>query len=235
MDVKVTGKRATGGVRGAVGTPLPHDSSRLHVTGQATYTDDIPEPRELLHVAVGMSEKPHARIRRIDLDAVRQAPGVVAVITADDIPGENNCGPVVDDDPILAPGLVQYAGQAVFAVAATTVDAARKAARLGRIEYEELEPILGIRQAIEAGSFVLPSETLTRGDARAAIDAAANRLRGTVALGGQDQFYLEGQIAMTLPREDGDLFVYSSTQHPGEVQHLVAAAIGKDSKDVVVE
>ena len=222
-------------IRGGVGDAVPHDSSHLHVSGEATYVDDIPEPRNLLHIAVGMSQKPHAIVKHIDLTAVRNAPGVVHVMTADDIPGENNCGPVVADDPILAPGLVQYAGQAVFAVAATTVGQARKAARLANIEYKELPPILDPLQALEAGSFVLPSETIRRGDSSAAIVAADHRLQGRLVLGGQDQFYLEGQIAMALPVEDGGQFVYSSTQHPGEIQHLVAAATGVKSKDVVVE
>jgi xanthine dehydrogenase large subunit len=222
-------------IRGAQGTSVPHDSSRLHVTGRASYTDDIPEPRDLLHIAVGKSDRAHARIRHLDLSAVLAAEGVIEVITAADIVGRNNCGPVVDDDPILAPNLVEYAGQAVFAVAAETVGQARRAARLARIEYEDLEPILDIRQAIAAESFVLPSETLTRGNSGRAISSAANRLSGRVSLGGQDQFYLEGQIAMALPREDGDLFIYSSTQHPGEVQQLVAEAVNKTCKDIVVE
>ncbi|HET6630409.1 MAG TPA: xanthine dehydrogenase molybdopterin binding subunit [Woeseiaceae bacterium] len=221
-------------IAGGVGQPVPHDSSALHASGEALYTDDIPEPRGVLHVAVGMSVKAHARIRAIDLDAVRAAPGVVDVVTADDIPGENNYGTVVADDPILAGGLVQYAGQAVFAVAAKTVNQARRAARLARIDYEELEPILDPLTAVEQGSFVLPTETIRRGDSRAHIDKAPHRLQGRIRVGGQDQFYLEGQIAMAMPAEDGDLVVYSSTQHPGEVQHLVASAIGKQSKDVVV-
>ncbi len=222
-------------ISGAVGTAFPHESSRLHVTGHATYTDDIPEPQEILHLAVGMSSNPHARIANLDLSAVSAAPGVAYVMTADDIPGSNNCGPVLDDDPILAPGLVQYAGQAVFAVAATTVDAARKAARLAVIDYESLPPVLDIREAVAQGSFVLPTERIVRGDSSGAIAGARHRLSGSVDLGGQDQFYLEGQVALALPKEDGDIFVYSSTQHPGEVQHLVAGAIGKQSKDVVVE
>lgn len=222
-------------IRGAVGTAIPHESSRLHVTGHATYTDDIPEPQEILHLAVGMSSNPHAKIANLDLTAVSAAPGVVSVMTAADIPGTNNCGPVMDDDPILAPGLVQYAGQAVFAVAANSVDAARKAARLAVVDYESLPPVLDIREAIRQESFVLPTERLVRGDSSAAIAGAKHRLSGSVDLGGQDQFYLEGQVALALPREDGDIFVYSSTQHPGEVQHLVASAIGKQSKDVVVE
>jgi len=237
MPMGADGKRNSppGSITGAVGASIPHDSSELHVSGEALYTDDIPQPKNLLHLAVGMSAKAHARIERIELGAVLDAPGVVAVLTADDIAGENNCGPVIDDDPILAPGLVQYAGQAVFAVAALTVDQARKAVALASIEYHDLKPILEPREAVAAGSFVLPSETLQRGDSAAAISKAAHSLRGSVSLGGQDQFYLEGQIAMALPAEGGDLFVYSSTQHPGEIQHLVAAATGKEAKDVVVE
>ncbi|HZW60002.1 MAG TPA: xanthine dehydrogenase molybdopterin binding subunit [Woeseiaceae bacterium] len=235
MDAASKPERRRGAVAGAVGAAIPHDSSHLHVSGEATYTDDIVEPRGLLHLAVGLSSRAHARILRMDLDAVRKAPGVVAVMTADDIPGENNCGPVVADDPILAPGLVQYAGQAVFAVAAHTVEQARRAVQLASIEYEDLEAILDPLTAIEKESFVLPSETIRRGDAAAALAAARHRLQGRVQLGGQDQFYLEGQIAMALPQEGGDLRIYSSTQHPGEVQHLAAVAIGKESKDVVVE
>jgi xanthine dehydrogenase large subunit len=235
MDVKSDRDRIGKAIAGAVGEALPHDSSERHVSGEALYTDDIVEPKGLLHVAVGMSTKAHARIKKIDLDAVRDAPGVVDAMTADDITGENNCGPVIADDPVLAPGLVQYVGQAVFAVAAETVDQARKAAKLGVIEYEELRPILDPRSALEVGSFVLPSETIRRGDSAAAIANAPHRLAGSLSVGGQDHFYLEGQIAMALPTEDGDMHVYSSTQHPGEVQHLIAAAIGKESKDVVVE
>ncbi len=235
MDVAAGPERGDAAVAGAAGSAVPHDSSHLHVSGAAAYTDDIPEPRGLLHLAVGMSERPHARIVKLDLDAVRAAAGVVDVMTADDIPGENNCGPVVNDDPIFAPGLVQYVGQAVFAVAATTVTAARRAARLARIEYEDLEPILDPLTALEKRSFVLPSETLARGAPDEALAGAQHRLQGRIEVGGQDQFYLEGQIAMALPVEDGDLHVYSSTQHPGEVQHLVAEATGRTSKDVVVE
>ena len=226
---------AADAIHGGAGAAIPHDSSPLHATGAATYTDDLPEPRDLLHLAVGMSDRPHAKILAMDLSDVLTAPGVVAVITADDIPGTNNCGPVLDDDPIFAPGLVQYAGQALFAVAATDVQAARRAARLAKIDYEDLDPILDVRQAIDRQSFVLPSETITRGDSKSAIDGATHQLKGSVRLGGQDHFYLEGQVAMALPREGGDLLVYSSTQHPGEVQHLVAESTGRRSKDVVVE
>ena len=218
----------------AVGKALPHDSAHLHVAGTAAYTDDLPEPRDLLHIAIGMSDKAHARIRSIDLDAVRAAPGVVDVMLASDVPGENNYGSVVKDDPVFADGLVQYVGQPVFAVAATSVDAARRAARQARIEYRELEAVLDVSEAVEKGSFVLPSETLARGDAKAALGEAPHRLQRRVSLGGQDQFYLEGHVAMALPQEDGCLLVYSSTQHPDEVQRIVAHATCRDAKDVTV-
>src|SRR5210317_2360883 len=126
----------------AVGRALPHDSAHLHVAGTAGYTDDLPEPRDLLHLAVGMSEKPHARVGTIDLAAVRAAPDVVDTMVASDIPGENNYGSIVKDDPLLADGQVPYVGQPLFAVAAETVDAARKAARKVSVEYDELEAIL---------------------------------------------------------------------------------------------
>jgi xanthine dehydrogenase large subunit len=228
MDVK-----AKPVVTAVVGKPLPHDSAHLHVSGTAAYTDDLPEPRDLLHVAVGMSSKAHARIRNINLDDVLAADGVVDVCLAKHIPGENNCGPIVHDEQILASGEVEFVGQAIFAVAADTVDQARKAARLARIDYEELEAVLDIPTAVAKKSFVLPSETITRGDSGNAIKAASHRLRRRLALGGQDQFYLEGHVAMSVPQEDNGLLVYSSTQHPDEVQHLVAEATGLAAKDVV--
>lgn len=223
------------GIRGAVGAQHPHDSGRLHVSGRAWYTDDIPEPKRVLHAAAGMSRCAHARIKSMDLGPVRESPGVVAVCTAADIPGENNFGPVVHDDPILAGETVQYAGQALFIVAAETVDQARRAARKANVEYQELPAILDLDEAVKQESFVLPSQKVQRGDTSGALGRAGHRLNGRLELGGQDQFYLEGQIAMAIPKEDGDMYVYSSTQHPGEVQHLVASAIGRQAKDVVVE
>jgi xanthine dehydrogenase large subunit len=218
----------------AVGKALPHDSAHLHVSGTAAYTDDIPEPRDLLHLSVGMSSEPHARVNRVDLQDVLESPGVVTVCVAADIAGDNNFGPMVADDPILADGLVEFVGQPLFAVAAVTVDQARKAARRGRVDYEALEPILDPLTAVAKQSFVLPSETLERGDPDAAIAAAPHRLQRRRTVGGQDQFYLEGHVAMAIPREDHGLLVYSSTQHPDEVQTLVARATGRDAKDVVV-
>src|SRR5947209_473910 len=221
--------------RHAVGLAIRHDSGHLHVTGEAIYTDDIPEVRGMLHAAIGMSERAHARIKAIDLTKVRAAPGVVAVITARDIPGKNDYGPVIADDPIFATAMVQYFGQSIFAVAAKTTEQARRAARLAVIEYEDLKANLTAKEALRDQSFVLPTERLVRGNPRAAIASAPHRVQGRINIGGQDQFYLEGMIAYAVPKEDGTMLVYSSTQHPGEVQHQVAHALDLRAKDVVVD
>ncbi len=217
------------------GFDLIHESAHLHVSGEAKYADDIPLPANTLHGAFGTSEIAHGRIGTMDLSAVAAAPGVAAVYTARDIPGENNCAPVGHDDPILADGLVEYAGQAMFLVVADSHDAARRAARKARLDYEKLPAILGIREAIAAASFVAPTRTLVRGEPMERLAAAPNRLRGTLELGGQDHFYLEGQVAVALPQEDGGMLVVSSTQHPTEVQHLVAHALGRRSHEVTVQ
>jgi xanthine dehydrogenase large subunit len=220
---------------GGVGAAIPHDSAHLHVSGEALYIDDIPEVRGTLHAAIGMSERAHARIKSLDLTRVRAAPGVAAVLTAKDVPGKNDYGPVVADDPIFATTLVQYYGQSIFAVAAITVEQARRAARLAAIEYEDLKPILTAEAAVRAESFVLPTEHMQRGDPVAAIATAPHRLAGRIHIGGQEQFYLEGMIAYAVPKEDGRMLVYSSTQHPGEVQHQVAHALDLDASAVTVE
>ena len=220
---------------GEVGKPHPHDSAHLHVTGRAQYTDDIPLPANSLHAAFGASAIAHGHIRTLDLDRVIAAPGVVTVAQTIDIPGENNYGGAVHDDPIFTDSLVQYAGQPVFAVAATSYAAARKAAARARITYEELPAILDIRAALNARSYVLPSRKLTRGSPGTALASAPQRLQGTVVIGGQDHFYLEGQIAVAIPQDDGAMLVHSSTQHPTEVQHVVAHALGVSNHLVTVQ
>ena len=220
--------------RGGVGSAERHESAHLHVSGEALYTDDIAVPQGTLYAAVGTSAKAHARIRGLDLAGVRAAPGVVTVLTAADIPGENNHGPVVHDDPIFAQELVEYAGQSLFAVVATSIEAARRAARLARVDYEELPAILDIPTALARRSFVLPTRTLRRGDPDARMKEAPHRLSGGFSIGGQDHFYLEGQIALALPGEDGTMHVHSSTQHPSEVQRLVAHCLRLKDKDVLV-
>src|SRR5206468_8368247 len=152
-----------------------------------------------------------------------------------DIPGKNDYGPVIADDPIVATAMVQYFVQSIFAVAAKTMEQARRAARLAVIEYEDLKANLTAKEALRDQSFVLPTERLVRGNPRAAIASAPHRLQGRINIGGQDQFYLEGMIAYALPKEDGTMLVYSSTQHPGEIQHQVAHALDIDANDVVVD
>jgi len=220
---------------GIVGADVPHESAALHVTGGAHYTDDLPEPRGTLHLALGTSPVAHGRLRGVDLAAVRAAPGIVDVITAADIPGINDVGPIQHDDPVFADDIVQFVGQPVFAVAATSVNAARRAARLARYDILPLPPVLTIADAMAAQSFVLPPVHVTRGDAAAALARAPHRLQGTVESGGQDHFYLEGQIALAIPRERGGMHIHTSTQHPGEVQHMVAHVLGLSAHDVVVE
>lgn len=218
-----------------VGRARKHESAELHVRGQATYTDDIAELAGTLHAALGLSARAHARVRAIDLDPVRAARGVVAVLTAADIPGLNDCGPIVHDDPILADGLVQYVGQPLFIVVADSHDHARRAARLAVVDYEDLPAILSPQAARAAQSYVLPPMRLERGDAAAAFARAPRVVRGELHVGGQEQFYLEGQIAYAIPGEDRGMQVYCSTQHPSEMQHVVAHALGLHSHHVRVE
>jgi xanthine dehydrogenase large subunit len=227
-------------IRDAIHTPRRHDSADKHVSGAAIYADDVPEPRGMLHCHIALSTKARATLTKVDLSAVRTAPGVVAVLTADDIPGENNTGPVVHDEPMLAAsevtgGEVHYAGQALFVVAAETIEQARAAAGRAVIGYAEETPILSVAEAMAAGSLLQEPYRMARGDARAAIDAAAHRLQGRITFGGQDQFYLEGQVAIAYPGEDADVHIISSNQHPSECQQIVAHVLGVPSHVVTVE
>jgi xanthine dehydrogenase large subunit len=222
-------------IEGGVGAPLGHDSGPKHVSGEAVYVDDIPEPPGTLHVYIAMSERAHAAIKSLDVSRVRAAPGVALVLTAEDVPGVNDVSPVAGDDPMLADGLVEYWGQSLFAVAADTVEQARAAARLAAVEYEDRPACLTVDEAMEAGLLLEPPSTIARGDAVAAIAAAPHSLAGRMYIGGQEHFYLEGQAALAVPGEDDDVTVYSSTQHPSEIQHKVAAVLGVPSHAVTVE
>jgi xanthine dehydrogenase large subunit len=219
----------------STGASQPHDSAALHVGGRAQYCDDIALPADTLHAAFGMSPIAHGRIVSMDLAAVAASAGVAALALPKDIPGENNYGGAVHDDPIFAPELVEYAGQPLFAVAADSMRAARVAAARAKIEFSELPALLDIRAALAAQSFVLPTQTMQRGEPRTRLAAAPRRLRSTITLGGQDHFYLEGQIAVALPQEDGGMLVHSSTQHPTEVQSIVAHALHMPVNRVVVQ
>ncbi|GIL39314.1 xanthine dehydrogenase molybdopterin binding subunit [Roseiterribacter gracilis] len=219
-----------------VAKPAVHDSAHKHVAGEARYVDDMAEPAGLLHLCFGLSSKPHATLDGIDLDAVRAAPGVVQVFTAADIPGDNDVGAMgLGDEPLLAADRVLYVGQPIFLVAATTRDAARRAAKLGRIRYGELPAILDIDAARAKRDLVCTPLTLRRGDPQRAIAQAPRKLASRMRVGGQEHFYLEGQVALALPGEDGDVLVHCSTQHPTEVQHVIARVLGQANHTATVE
>jgi xanthine dehydrogenase large subunit len=204
---------------------LPHDSAAKHVQGAATYIDDLREPEGTLHIAIGQSPKARGRLLSLDVSAVRAVPGVVAVLTAADIPGTNDVSPAFGDDPMFVEEAIGFHGQAVFAVVATERDVARRAVKLATMEIEAERPSVTVEDALARDETVLPDYAFGRGDPLTAIAAAPHRLEGHFRVGGQEHFYLEGQIALAIPGEDGDIYVYSSTQHPSEVQHVVARVL----------
>ena len=227
---------ATDQITGRVGEARAHDSAVKHVTGTARYVDDLPEPARTLQLYAFPAERAHARVTRLDLARVRTAPGVACVFTADDIPGINDISPIhAHDDPLLCAGEVMFWGQPLFCVAAETLAQARSAAALADIAYEDLPAILTIEDALAAKSFVLEDQQLRKGDAAAAIAAAPHRLTGRFRHGGQDHFYLEGQVSLAIPTEDGDVHIHCSTQHPTEVQMNVAQVLGRPANAVTVE
>ena len=206
--------------------PLPHDSGAKHVQGSAEYIDDIPEPIGTLHIAVGVTPVARGTLRRLDLTEVRSAPGVVAVLTAADIPGKNDVSPGSADEPVLVQDVILYHHQPVFAVAATSRDAARRAVLRAKMEIDAEAPNVSVEQGRTAGEIVMPDYAFVNGDAATAIAAAPLRASGQFHVGGQEHFYLEGQIALAVPGEDGSVLVHSSTQHPSEVQHVTARVLG---------
>ncbi len=214
---------------------LPHESARLHVTGGATYLDDIPPPPGCLHLAFGLARAARGKVARLDVTAVRNTDGVAAVLTASDLPVTADSSPTAHDEPLLAAGDVQFFGQPVFIAAAESHRIARHAASLGRIEVDERAPILTIGEAIAVRSHLENPVVYRKGDPGAAIAVAPHFLSGRVETGGQEHFYLEGQAAMAVPREDGGMKVYSSSQHPSEIQQKVAEVLGVDLGRVRVE
>jgi xanthine dehydrogenase large subunit len=219
----------------SMGKPLPHDAAPLHVTGQARYIDDLSMANGL-HLAFGLSTVAHGEITGIDLSAVKAAPGVVAVLSAEDLPDMPDCSPSAHDEPLLAVGKVHYVGQPVFLVVAESHLAARKAARLGKVSYRELPALLTVDDALAANSrFEQGPVVWAKGDAARAIGAAPKVVEGSFEVGGQEHFYLEGQVAAAVPQEGGDMVVHSSTQHPTEVQHKVAHALHLPMSSVRVE
>ncbi|MDP2082390.1 MAG: xanthine dehydrogenase molybdopterin binding subunit [Pseudotabrizicola sp.] len=220
----------------SMGKPLPHDAAPLHVTGQARYVDDIPLPGNALHLAFGLSTIAHGSVTSLDLSAVRAAPGVVAVYGPEDFDAVPDCSPSVHDEPLISTGDVFYLGMPLFLVAADSHLAARKAARLAKVSYETKPALLTVDDAMAANSRFEDGPVIwTKGDAARAIDTARHVVDGQFEVGGQEHFYLEGQVAAVLPMEGGDLLVHSSTQHPSEIQHKIAHALHLPMSAVRVE
>ncbi|MEO1067044.1 MAG: xanthine dehydrogenase molybdopterin binding subunit [Pseudomonadota bacterium] len=223
-------------VKGTVHTSLEHESAAKHVSGRAVYIDDIPEPQGTLHAYLGLSDHTNGTINLLDLSQVLTAPGVVTALTAADIPGENDISPThKHDEPILAEGGVSFHGQPVFVVIAETRDQARRAAQKANLHISPLPAAIDVAEAVANGMpFVTDPLTLQRGDAASALVKATNRLTGEMRIGGQDHFYLEGHIALAIPGEDDTMAIWSSTQHPSEVQHMVAGVLGVPAAAITV-
>ncbi|WP_425317072.1 xanthine dehydrogenase molybdopterin binding subunit [Stutzerimonas chloritidismutans] len=218
-----------------VGKSVKHDSAPKHVSGEAVYVDDRLEFPNQLHIYARMSDRAHARIVRIDTAPCYEVPGVAIAITAQDVPGQLDIGAVLPGDPLLADGKVEYIGQPVIAVAADSLETARKAAMAAIIEYEDLEPVLDVVEALHKKHFVLDSHTHKRGDSATALASAPRRLQGSLHIGGQEHFYLETQVSSVMPTEDGGMIVYTSTQNPTEVQKLVAEVLGVSMNKIVID
>lgn len=223
------------GMTSGVGRSVKHESADKHVSGEAVYVDDRLEFPNQLHVYARQSDRAHARIVRIDTSPCYEIPGVAIAITKDDVPGQLDIGPVVAGDPLLADGKVEYVGQVVLAVAADSLETARKAAMAAIVEYEDLEPVLDVVEALRKRHFVLASHTHRIGDSASKLASAPRRLQGTLHIGGQEHFYLETQISSVMPTEDGGMLVYTSTQNPTEVQKLVAEVLGVPMNKIVID
>jgi xanthine dehydrogenase large subunit len=219
----------------AVGSPHIHESARAQVAGGATYIDDVPEVKGTLHAAPILSDVAHGKLRGIDASAALQMQGVKGVVLAKDIPGDPILATFVHDEPVFAIDKVEHIGQVVGLVVAETVMQARRAARKVKLDIEALPAVIDVREAVQAQSFVLPPVTVRRGEPERGIATAPHKLAGGFDVGGQEHFYLEGQVAYALPLEQDNWWIYSSSQHPGEVQHWVAHALGLNSHAVNVE
>ena len=220
---------------GAAGTSRPHESARAQVKGAATFVDDIPEIKGTLFAAPILSTVAHGRLLAVHTDVAMTLPGVLGIVLSNDIPGDPILGAFAHDEPVFATDTVQHVGQVIGLVVATSVMAARRAARKVSCDITPLPALLTVASALAAQSYVLPPVVVRRGDAQAALARAPHTLRGTLEVGGQEHFYLEGQIAYVVPQEQNQWLVYSSTQHPGEAQHWVAHALGIDNHAVRVE
>ena len=213
---------------------IEHESAVKHVTGKAIYTDDISEPKNLLHAVIGYSNCSKGVIKKIDYKDVLSSEGVVDIITEKDIEGINDVGPIFKGDKIFTSKNIEYYGQPIFAVIAKTNNLAKKAALKVKIDLKISKPIVSIEEALKKKSFVLKPKHLTRGDIKDGFKKSDNILKGKLYSGGQDHFYLEGQIAMTIPQEDNNFLVYSSTQHPSETQQIIGKVLKQNYNSIHV-
>ena len=209
-----------------VGRSVKHDSAQKHVCGEAQYIDDRLEFPNQLHVYARLSDRAHAKIIHVDTSPCYAIDGVRLVITHHDIPGLKDIGPLLPGDPLLAIDTVEFVGQPILAVAACDLDTARTAAMAAIIEYEDLEPVLDVVEALRKKHFVLDSHTHRRGDSANALAHAEHRLQGTLHIGGQEHFYLETQISSVMPSEDGGMIVYCSTQNPTPTHRALYSVCG---------
>lgn len=221
--------------RAAMGQPHIHESARAQVAGAAHYIDDLPEVKGMLYAAPILSTVAHGRLHGVHADAALALPGVRGVVLAADVPGDKVLAAFAHDEPVFAIDTVQHIGQVIGLVVADSVMQARRAVRAVKPDITPLPAILTVDEALEAKSYVLPPVFVRRGDAQAGLAQSPHRLQGAFEAGGQEHFYLEGQIACALPLEQKQWSIQSSTQHPGEVQHWVAHALGLDNHAVRVE
>lgn len=219
----------------AMGHSHIHESARAQVAGAAHYIDDLPEIKGTLYASPILSTVAHGRLTGVDASAALALPGVRGVVLAADVPGDRMLAAFAHDEPVFAMDTVQHIGQVIGLVVADTVMQARRAVRAVKLDITPLPAVLTVQEALAAESYVLPPVFVRRGDAAAGLAASQHRLEGAFEVGGQEHFYLEGQIAYAMPLEQKQWWIYSSTQHPGEVQHWVAHALGIDNHAVRVE
>lgn len=213
---------------------LPHDYAHTHVCGESEFVDDRPALKNELYVDVFFSTRAHALIKRVDFTEALKMPGVVEIFTGHDF-HDNMWGTIFKDQPILATDKVQYAGEGIALVVATSLEAAQRAKHKIIIEYSDLAGVMSIDEAKKMGSFIIPARKIERGDVDGAMKAAPHTLEGKIVIQGHDHFYLESQVSIAYPLEDGQFEIHSSSQHPTETQHVVAHALGVPDKDVVCQ
>lgn len=215
--------------------PLLHESGLRHTSGEAKYVDDLPAPSGMLVAQIVASTQARARVRKLDTSKAQQVKGVHAVLTAKDIPGENNVGPVVHDEELLAGQEVHFLGQALALVVGESYEACRAGVAAVVVELEPLPAVVTLEDALTKQSWLSEEHLMQRGDAATALATAEVRFQGEVRTGGQDHFYLETHVTLAVPEENSALKLYCSTQHPSEVQTLVAHVLGWHRHQLVVE